>query len=721
MPGIELGFTAATVVIILLVVAATAVAILFYRYTLPPVPRATRIILIALRASALSFLLILLFEPILRLIFSSTVPPVLAMLVDDSKSMRIVDKSGDRAEALRSLLRSDGFRTVSGKIGLRDYTFGVRLRERGTLSSDSLQMNDDATDISSALHSLADDKDRGNIHAVLLITDGSYNVGQNPLYEALQLGLPLYTIGIGDSSEQKDILITKVLANDRVYNESKTVVDVTVKSSGFKDEKIEVTVNDGTKELDRKVLELGEGTREYPVQLAYVPEGEGTKKLTVKISTLPGELTTNNNLKSFYVKVLKNKLRVLLIAGAPSPDLSIIKQTLAEDRNIAAQSFTQRQQGGFYEGALSGSRVDSSDCIVLIGFPTAGTSAATLDLLANAFTQRRTPFLFINGKTVNDTKLRAFSAELPFVILSSSSQEQYVFFQPSETQKRHPILKVNETDATDVWDRLPPIFRTTSVYKAKPEATVLGFCKIQNVVLTEPLILTRNVNRQKSLAILGYGLWRWRLMAQGTSATEGLLSTFLANTIRWLTTRDDDRPVKATPTRDLFSHGEPAEFVGQAYDASAQPVENAQFRVTVEKDGSQSEVLLRPIGGGRYEGAIDGLQEGDYMFRAQAQTDGQQLGEDRGKFSVGGLDLEFQDTRMNASLLRQLAYRTGGHFFSPKELGELPTELAAQSSFTPREVTRTTDLELWNWQYTLAAIVLLLGVEWLIRKRRGML
>jgi hypothetical protein len=721
MPSLELGFTATTAVIVLLVLAATAISILFYRYTLPPIPRTTRIVLIVLRASALSLLLILLFEPILRLVFSSTVPPTLAVLVDDSKSMRIIDRLGDRSESLHSLLGGDGFHALSSKIDLRRYTFGTHLKERGALSADSLQLNEDATDMSSALHSLAEAKDRNNLHAALLITDGSYNVGQNPLYEALQLGFPLYTVGVGDSSEQKDILITKVLANDRVYNESRATVDVTIKSSGFRDEKVEVTLNDGTKELDRKVLVLGEGTREYPVQLSYVPEGEGTKKLSVRISTLPGELTTNNNQKTFFVRVLKSKLRVLMIAGMPSPDLSIIKQTLAEEKNISVRSFTQKMQGGFYEGPLVAALTDSTDCLVLVGFPTSSTNAATLDLLRAATSQHKTPLFFVNGKMLDDAKLKSLTPDLPFTTVSISSQEQYVFFQPSDAQKGNPILRLGDTEAADVWSRLPPVFGTLTVYKAKPEATVLGFRKIQNVVLTEPLILTRNVNRQKSLAILGYGLWRWRLMTQATSATEGLLSAFLANSIRWLTTRDDDRPVKVTPSKDAFTHGEPVEFAGQVYDASAQAVENAQLRVTVERDGAQSELPLRPIGSGRYEGSIEGLQEGDYTFRAQAQADGRQLGEDKGRFSVGGLDLEFQDTRMNATLLHQLAYRTGGRFFSPKELGELTSELAAQSAFVPREVTRTKDLELWSWQYTLAAIILLLGVEWLIRKRRGML
>ena len=719
MPSIELGFTVSAAIIVLLSLLAAGITLLFYRYTLPPVPGAIRIVLITLRTAALSLLLMLLFEPILKLLFSSTQPPVLAVLVDNSKSMGIVDRVGDRAEQLKSILSGGDFRGLSGRVALHYYTFGTKLNDHTSFSKDSPTFTEDATDISSALHSLGAERERNNIQAALIITDGGYNLGQNPLHEAQEIAIPLYTLGVGDSTEQKDILITKLLANDRVYNESPTTVDLRLKSSGYSGEKVEVTLSDGTRELDRKVVTLGDGTREYAVQLSYTPEGEGTKRLAVRISSLPGELTSRNNQKAFLVRILKSKLRALIIAGGPSPDLSIIKQTLVEEKQISAHSYTQRMQGGFYEGSLSPAIVDSADCLVLIGFPNALTNAATLDILRNAIIQWKIPILFFAGKNVDETKLRALRSELPFITESVSSQEQYVFLQPSDAQKGNPLLKVGDADAD--WTRLPPIFRTATIYKAKPEATVLGFCKIQNIVTSEPFFLTRNVNRYRSIAFLGYGIWRWRLMSQGSSGSKRLLSAFLANSVRWLTTRDEDRPVKVTPTKDAFTYGESVEFVGQVYDASAQPVDNAQLGITVEKQDAKSELSLRSIGGGRYEGVFEGLPEGDYTFRAQAKTDGLQLGEDRGRFSVGGLDLEFQDTRMNASLLRQLAFRTGGRYLSPSELGGLAAELAGRPSFTLRDVTRASSFELWNWQYTLIAIIVLFGLEWFIRKRGGML
>ena len=721
MPRIEFGFTTSTFIILLLLVASAAVSYFIYRYTIPPVARAKRVLLTLLRAVALFLLLAFLFEPLIRLVFISQQPPVVAVLVDNSKSMGITDRVVKRKEEVRGLLASSVLSGMAGPAEARYFTFGSLLRPMASANPDSLALNEDATDISAALHALSTEKEPQNIHAVLLVTDGAYNLGQNPIYEAEQLGIPVYAVGVGDSSEQKDVLITRVSANELVYNETLAPVDLSVKTSGYDGERIDVTLHEGTRELDRKTLTLGAGTREYPVRLSYTPQGEGLKKYTVKISSLPGELTTGNNQKSFFAKVLKSKLRVVLVAGAPSPDLSIIKQTLIEEKNLEVRSFTQKIPGGFYEGTLSAQPLDSADCIALIGFPTSSTNSTTFDLVTSTITKHNKPVLFINGKALDYRKLQPLANILPFTTLNISTAEDYVFFQPADAQRLNPILTIPQSDGLAPWSRLPPIFKTQTSFKTKPEATVLGFPRVQGVVLSEPLILTRNVNKQKSLAILGYGLWRWRLMTQGTAETEQLLSAFLANSVKWLTTNDDSRPVKVTTTKTSYTQGEPVEFVGQVYDAAAQPVDNAQLRITARRGDAELGTVLRPIGSGRYEGSIDGLGEGDYTFKASAQTDGQQLGEDNGRFTVGELNLEFQDTRMNAPLLRQLAHRTGGRYYTTKDLTTLTHDIISQPSFSSRKSVHTRTLELWNWQYSLAALILLLGAEWFIRKRAGML
>ncbi|MBI4811156.1 MAG: hypothetical protein HY800_06920 [Ignavibacteriales bacterium] len=132
-------------------------------------------------------------------------------------------------------------------------------------------------------------------------------------------------------------------------------------------------------------------------------------------------------------------------------------------------------------------------------------------------------------------------------------------------------------------------------------------------------------------------------------------------------------------------------------------------------------MTLNAIGNGRYEGSMDGLSEGDYTFTANASSDGKIYGEDKGRFAVGQMNIEFLETKMNKPFLEQLAYRTGGKYYNVGEAVDVARDLEKEVNFSSKEVIRSQDIELWNWKYLGGAIVLLLGIEWFLRKRSGML
>ena len=721
MPHIRLDFATTPAIPFLLALAAAAAAFLFYRYTVPPVPRPTRLVLAAMRGVALALLVILPFQPALHAVFTSWREPAVAVLADDTRSMRIVDRSGDRADMLRSILTGNALSSLGSHAKLAYFTFGTGLKKLPAAPGDTLPLDQNGTDIAGALRALAKEKEHSTVDALLLLSDGGYNLGENPVYAAGELAIPVYAVGIGDSSEQKDVLISRIAANDLVYSGVRAPVDVVVKSSGFDGERVEIILAEGTRELDRTTVTLRSGTREYPLQLAYTPEGEGRKQFSVRVSSLPGELTPANNLRRFSARVLRSKLRITILAGSMGPDLTVVKQTLQEEKNFSVRSFAQRTPTGFYEGQPDRTIIDSTDCFVLIGLPTASTPPALLDMLKAALTEQDRPVLFIIGPALDYSKLNAIAPVLPFTVGATSPAERYVSIHPTAGQIRNPLLAVGPSQSADVWDRLPPIFSTRTSFRAKPEATVIGISSAEGAFPAQPLMLSRSVSRQKSIAILGYGIWRWRLMAQGDAATEQVLFSFLSNAVRWLTTREENRPVRVTPAKESYSENERVDFIGQVYNSAAQPVDNAQIRVTVEREGTVTETDLMPIGEGRYEGSIGGLSEGEYTYHASARLDSAKLGDDAGRLSVGGVNLEYLDTRMNVDVLRQICRGTGGRFLSQSQAGGLDSLLSRESWFRPREVDRTSDIEAWDWHYVLAAIVLLFAAEWFVRKRNGML
>ncbi len=633
--------------------------------------------------------------------------------------MTIVDGMGDRTAQIRNLLADVVPAAIPPGVQTLLYSFGGSLR--GPLAQPPDTLGDEVTDIAGAFRALVRERESHNIRAVVMLTDGMYTKGDNPVYTAADMGIPVFPIGIGDTAQQKDVLVSRVTSNDVVYAGATAPVDAVIKSSGYGGEKVEVTLSEGSKTLDRTTVELPGGTAEASARLSYTPAGEGYHRYAVNVSPLPGELTAANNRRSFAAKVLRSMMRVLILASGPGPDLSIIRATLGENPNISLQVLTQKLGGGWYEGALTTRVLDSTDCILSIGMPDAATAAVAVELVRSAITEGKKPLLFIGGKSIDVSKLPAMAPSLPVIQEGTTLGEQEVEFVPDPSRLESPLLALGPDTRREVWSNLPPVFASRATYRLREGSVGLGSPRIGNVLLPQPFMAVRDIAGTRSLSIMGYGLWRWRLMAQGNSDTAPLFASFLASAVRWLTSRDEGRNVRVLPVRDQFSRGEPVVFSGQVYNEESQPVDDAQVSVEISGGGTSIHTELHPLGNGRYEGSVEGLPGGEFTFRAAASKGGHDTGHDAGSFLVGGLNLEYLDTRMNAEVLRQIAYRTGGGYIPARDAAELRGMLRSLSSLAPREEQKTEALELHRWPYMLALVIALFSAEWIIRKRSGMI
>jgi hypothetical protein len=696
---------------------AIILSVLAYHRTVPPVPRGRRYLLICLRAFALFFPFLLILEPIVKLVSGKSKPPTVAILVDNSKSMTLTDRMGNRAETVQALLKSNGIQELSKIARLEFFRFSSGFSAIPAL--DSVRFNGDATDISTALGEVQNRSEEENIQAVVLVSDGDHNLGENPLHEVNHFGMPIYTIGIGDSAEQRDVLITKLLTNEIAYAESRIPMDVTIKSSGFNGERVEVSLSEGGKLLAQQFLTLREGTWGYPVKFFFEPKEEGTKRYTVSVSRLEGELTTANNIKSVFVKVLKSKMKVLLVAGAPSPDVAFIRRALTEDKNVDLEVLIQKSATDFYESQFSSQMINNADCIVLVGFPLSNSRDDVLRAIQSEIRQQRKPLLIVLSRNIDVAKLRFLGSELPFTIGPVSSTEVSASVQVPGKEQVNPLM--NLKGSPNLWDGLPPIYKTGTGFQARPESEILGVARVQGVSTNEPLLLSRNIGGTKSVAILGYGVWRWKLLTQASDPSKDVLQLFMSNAVRWLTTREESKLVRISTTQEVFTGGEPVEFSGQVYDKTYRPIDAADARVSVRSGNETFETILTPVGNGRYEGKMEGLREGEYQFSGTASLNGEHLGEDKGKFSVGAQEIEFQETRMNRPLLEQLAYRSGGKYFDPQGISQLPEEVERNTKLTAKEITRASEFELWSLSTVLILIILFFGVEWFLRKQVGLL
>lgn len=718
MPDVSFSLTHNLVLLAAVVAGAVAVSIASYRSTTPPIPKSRRRILSSLRAAILVLLFLFLGEPIISFVTRLVRPPVIVVLVDDSRSLTISDRTGSRSEQLQRVLLDPAFRSVSDIGDIRYVTFGELPREVVSFAPDSLTHKADQTDITGALHFARSQSLAANVQGVILITDGNTTTGGNPVFDEDAGLLPVFAVAIGDTAEQRDVLIRNVMSNAVVYQGTRAPVRVQIRSSGARGERVSVILRNESAVLDNRQILLQPGVRDYPVDLTWVPERSGAQRLTVTVGALEDELTERNNRAGFSARVLESRLKVTLIASAPDPDVAFFKRGLEADSNLSVTLAVERGDGRFYEPGLPESAVlEEQDVLILAGFPGEQTSDESIRRVVQA-AQKGVGVLFIPSRGLHMEKLVGLIPILPLTIEQVLPGEQTAFLHPIGSP-RDVFLRLPETLPRDAWSALPPLFVLQSRFRSKPESEVHAVQRIRNVSTNEPLLISRHVNNRKSVAMLGYGLWRWEMLSGAPH--RDLFAHWLTATIRWLSTHVEQQRIRIAPAREVFTSGEPIDISGQLYDETMRPIERAEILLTIRSRTDQFEIPMDAVGGGQYEAHLRSLPEGDYRYTADIRADGETLGQTTGAFTVGESNAEFIETRTNVPLLRQLAFRSGGRLYRPDDLTGLPEHIRSLPGFREREVIVSSDLALWNSQWSLLLVVSLLAVEWLLRKQSGLL
>lgn len=712
--------------LLLLLLIAAGFSFFTYRRTVPDLPPGRKALLISLRIIAIFLLLFVLFEPIFTLIRGAFEKPKLAVLLDNSLSMSLKDAKSDRKTDYISVLEKTGFMNLD-ESQRKIISFDSDIKEYEKFNQDSLSLKGQMTDISKAFKWVNNNLDQENIGAVLLITDGAFNTGNNPIYQADMTGRRVYIVGIGDSTEPKDVSVQSVLTNDVAYIDNPVPVNVNVKVSGYNSGTVKVDLSDNGSQVSEQTFNITPSQQNYSLVFEYDPKIEGVRKLTATVSNMEGELTLKNNSLSEFINVLKNKRKIVIFSGEPNPDLTFLRNVFQSEKGVEVSTFIQKKGAEFFEGQPTKAALHEAELFVLIGFPISSSPSYALDMIKDELAHGK-PCLFIASQYLDYTKLRTIEDYLPFVTISSKPQEFVAIGDFRKEALSNSILKISGANTDlDLWNQLPPIFRTETFVRVKPESEVLAGIKVNNTPMKEPLLVTRSFQNQKSVAILGYGLFRWKLLgyaaelAKGRKSTPDLYDILFLNIHRWLSVNQEYKNVVIKTTKKIFNKGERVEFYGQIYDATYSPVDNAYVTVKINNGLKTNEITLNSIGNGRYSGFADGLDEGDYFYSDEAKLNNQSLGRDNGRFNVGDVSIEYLDLKMNVGLLRTIAERTGGKFYLPENSGKFLSDLQSSPDFKPKALTIKKEYSLWNLPWILALAILLLSIEWYLRKRSGLL
>ncbi len=693
-----------------------------YRSTIPALSTRWRWLLGGLRFASLSILCFLLLAPVVRQLTETEQPPVLAVLVDDSRSMRVVSRGADdtTSQAVRDRLRPAISPILDETPGTaRVFGFDQSLRGLPESPLDSLFFDGARSNVGAALEDVTEALQDVNLQGVAIVSDGQYNSGRNPSRVADRFSVPVHTVTVGDTSRRRDLRVRRVTANDRAYTDTEVPVRATLDAEEVGGEAVTVSLQKDGTVLDTTDVTLPTGTAELSVNLSYRPERAGLTQLSVRVSPVPGEATTGNNARSVSQRVLENKRRVLVLGAAPSPSFAALRRVLERDANTTVTARVPKENGAFYGGPLPDT-LSRYDVVVSAGFPSEAVPGSVVEQVADALSSR-TPGLFLLDRQTDVEAWRTyFSDYLPADPPSGRLRFTEASFVPVEAERSHPVFQIDDVDAS-LFQRLPPLAVSSTAWTPSPDATVLATAARPALSQSDPVLVVRRRTGQRTAALLGTDTWRWATLSSDLSAADPLWPGLISNLVRWVAIQNDDRQVRVQPVTALFEGDESVSFSGQVYDGSMDPVPDATVGVTItDSAGTEYPHTMEPIGNGQYELDIGSLPEGTYQYEAIARQSDARLGSDRGQFSVGALRLEYQQPRANPVLMRQVAARSGGRAYTTENAGSLPDHLASSSTFDATVATETTEAELWRTSVFLVILLGLLATEWTLRKRFGL-
>ena len=708
-----------------LIVVFLVFALFIYRKTNPVVSNRIRFTLIALRVIGLLGVLFLIFEPILSISYEKKERPAIAVLIDTSASMALKDVEVKRDSVLAAILKTPVFEELDNEFQLIYYQFSGTTEKFMKTEIDSINYIGDATDIRHSLEYVRENLREENLAGIILLTDGAYNLGGNPVRYADEIGVPIYPIAVGSGLESRDMAILSVTVNRFAYLGIESPVQVRLRNSGYPETGTVLSLKRNGLTIDSKNVNLASAPSVVDVSLHFTPEREGPQKYVLELASIEGEQTFLNNIKTVTVDVLKRKVKIMLISGSVSSDLGFLRRAIENNDNYDLTVIVEKTRGAFYlRNADILPNISEFDVIVLLDYPQPQSSQAALSKLLDGLNDHKIPIVAFIGNATSPALLKRFERFLPLRQFSIKT-ESLESVMPTIEGKDHPIINITfeEDELQWDWNLLPPVFTRIRGCTLWPDAQILATISqlpmkksVREKKSGTPAIIIRHFEGRPSVAVLAHGLWRWSLMLAGIGKSSEFYDYLINNLIRWSTRAGKSKCVLFSTNSESFRCDETVVLQAEVYDANYQPVENADVSITVKGTNNLWEIPLHSVGDGHYSGELNVNLPGDYSYQGRAMIGQRVLGVDEGSFSIGEYEAELLETKAQIGLLRMIAEKSEGEFF----FSDSTMALKDRVRYSTLKIQRSIDVELWNRPFVLVIVLGALVFEWYIRKRKGM-
>ncbi len=678
----------------ILICLAVGAVLTYILYRKPgPWSATTHYILITFRFLLISFLCFLLVGPIVKQFNNRIEKPYYVLAIDNSSSIAEVHSKEflvyqiNRIETLGQALETSGYEVEYRTF---DQTF-----ERNFI--DSVNFDNPGTPLNDLLRGIQTDYEGKNLTGVVLFSDGIHNQGLSPVFTPFKS--PVYSMGLGDTIPQQDVRLKTIHYNKIAYQGNRFIIRAEILNDGFIDKNIVINISAGGRILQSKTLKLGNPPQLLETDFQLEATNKGLKDFAVTIEAVNGEFSLKNNIRHAYIEIIEGKRKILLASKNPHPDIKAIKNAIEKNQNY---------QLDLYIPGISNPESESYDLIIL--HQISQQEFLKIPTLSNHLSTGLPVWTIVGSKS----NLNRVNSENPSISIKTINfQKDLVtpsFNSAFSKFQLSPALQ-------EVITYFNPVTVPFANYEIGGGTEVLLFQKVGNMTTNNPLLVVFDDGDQKTSVMVGEGMWQWRMQDYSKNQSFELFDELVSKLVQYLSSNEEKSRFKVYPLTQDFTVSEPAVLETEVYNEIYEETYGHAVDLELRGPGNFLErySYVTSLGNSKYR--ISNLHPGIYTFKAHTSID-QKPASSQGQFTVTEMQLEALNLTADHQLLRSLSSKTSGTFYGQDQWENLTMELSgkqAQGIIFSEEIF--TPLIKWPW--ALALLLVLVSLEWFLRKFHG--
>ncbi|MCV9389322.1 VWA domain-containing protein [Reichenbachiella ulvae] len=656
-----------------------------------PWSKTTQRVLFAVRLLLLTWLAVLLLNPLVNQYLEQVEKPTVVLAIDNSSSMT------NGVDSLQLVQLQSDLGSLQSQLEEKNYQVDWVGLDNQSLDKNSLQFTEENTDLGAMLQEIQARYENTNLASVFLVSDGKFNRGSSPIYQTQQFDL--HTIGVGDTIQKLDLELRTLRYNKVAYQGNRFPIIAEVYNYGFAGEETQIRVKKNSKVLKTETIRLQSKESLSRVELEVEASAKGLQRYTIELVALSGEAVIENNRRNIYIDVIDGKQKIALIAPAPHPDLKALRTVIEQNKNFEVHTFLPGQK------PLPKEKFDLA--IVHQAFDRYNRTQKELDeLLAQSV-----PMFYILGPRSN---LNALNKYVPGLTIDQkrNQRDQVV----GQLNQGFGLFTLSD-ETNERWAEFVPVSVPYGDIQAPAKAQVLLNQKVGSVTIDKPLMFVQELDRSKMAVLLADGIWQWRLQEYALYEDTETFDDLFLKLIQYLSTKVDKRKFRCYPVENEFVTNQSVSFQAELYNEIYERVYGSEVVITIQSDEMPEKEFSFTPSSQYSELEITSLAAGSYQYRAETQLNGKRHTAS-GTFVVKDEQLEQLDQVADFTLLRQLASENQGHFYAFDSLAPLWSDLG-QLDYKSRIHYQDQTFPVINLLWALILVLSLASLEWGGRKYSG--